>query len=427
MKTDVLVVGSGPGGAAVARDLAARGKKVTILEWGKDNSSEASMLSDPFRYFGGINHRDRGFLETSTDPVMQMVRCITTGGSTMAYGGVSWDPPVEKFKGYGIDLAEYVEEIKKEIVVQPLEDEQMGPAAKLISKSARELGLGWHKIDRFFEDPAKFKHEPYLFGDKTGARWDARSWVMDAVDNGATLMNETFCERVIVEEGRATGVVATDKKSRQINITADTVVVAAGGIGSPVILKKSGIDEAGNSFFNDPYVIAIGYVDKDLSSKEVARQEGMLVEGEFSLGDMAIPAQVYKQIVLTQSRAVKLMKRNRVLSIGVEIIDDLSGSVDVAGNIAKPISSEDYRKLEKGKAMAKMILENAGAKDIWFTRLAGVHPGGTCKIGEVVDTDLKTRIDNLYVADASVVPESLAIPPLLTILALAKRLARHLG
>lgn len=426
MKTDVVVVGSGPGGATVARELALKGKNVTILEWGKDNPPERNKLSDPFRFFGGLKNRSKGFLETSSEPVMTMLRCITTGGSSMAYGGVSWDPPLDEFKSYGVDLSGSVEEIKREIIVKPLDDEQMGPAADLISKSAHELGIEWNKIDRFFQAPEKFKHESYLFGDNTGARWDARSWVMDAVANGAVLLNETCCEKVVIDGKKAVGVIAVDKKKRKIEISADTVVVAAGGIESPVILKKSGIDDAGKNFFNDPYVVAIGYVDKELSVKEVSRQAGILIEGEFSLGDMAIPLQVYQQLILTQGRAGKAFKRNKALSIVVEIVDDADGYIDSDGKIIKPLSQNDIKKLEKGKAMARRILENAGAGDIWFTKLAGVHPGGTCKIGEIVDSNLKTRFDNLYVADASVMPNSLAIPPVLTILALAKRLSKHL-
>lgn len=423
MKIDAVVVGSGPGGATVARELALKGKNVTILEWGKHNPS---VGPDPFKYFGGFKKRKDCFLKTSSEPVMSVVRCIITGGSTMVYGGVSWNPPLEKFQKYGIDLSNAVEEIKEEIIIQPLTDEQIGLAAKLIRKSALELGIEWNKIGRFFQDPKKFEHESYVFGDKTGARWDARTWVMDAVNNGATLLNEAFCEMVIVDGGKAVGVVVTDKKKRKHEITADTVVVAAGGIGSPVLLKKSGIDDAGNGIFIDPYVVVTGYIDKKLSGKEVTRQAGVLLDDGISLGDMALPAQAYRQFVLSQGKPGKILKRKKALSIVVEIVDDISGLIDSDGMITKPLSAEDFEKLEKGKTIAQRILENAGAKDIWFTKVAGVHLGGTCKIGKIVDSNLKTRIDNLYVADASVIPESLAIPPVLTILALAKRLSKHL-
>ena len=56
----------------------------------------------------------------------------------------------------------------------------------------------------------------------------------------------------------------------------------------------------------------------------------------------------------------------------------------------------------------------------------GAHPGGTAKIGEIVDSNLETEISNLYVCDASVLPISPGKPPILTILALSKRLADYL-
>ena len=48
------------------------------------------------------------------------------------------------------------------------------------------------------------------------------------------------------------------------------------------------------------------------------------------------------------------------------------------------------------------------------------------KIGDVVDSNLKTQHDNLYVCDCSVIPEAWGLPPTLTILGLGKRLSKHL-
>jgi len=79
-----------------------------------------------------------------------------------------------------------------------------------------------------------------------------------------------------------------------------------------------------------------------------------------------------------------------------------------------------------GFESAKRALEAAGATDIYKTGIFAAHPGGTVKIGEIVDANLKTRIDNLYVRDCSVIPEAFGVPPTLTLVALGKRLARHL-
>lgn len=59
-------------------------------------------------------------------------------------------------------------------------------------------------------------------------------------------------------------------------------------------------------------------------------------------------------------------------------------------------------------------------------RYIASHPGGTVKIGELLDADLMTEYRNLYVCDASVIPEPWGRPPILTLIALGKRLAKHL-
>jgi choline dehydrogenase-like flavoprotein len=54
------------------------------------------------------------------------------------------------------------------------------------------------------------------------------------------------------------------------------------------------------------------------------------------------------------------------------------------------------------------------------------HPSGTVKVDDLLDSNLKTRFDNLYVCDCSVIPEAWGLPHTFTIVALGKRLAKHL-
>lgn len=78
--------------------------------------------------------------------------------------------------------------------------------------------------------------------------------------------------------------------------------------------------------------------------------------------------------------------------------------------------------------IAKEILIKAGVdpKSIIITSPRGAHPGGTAPIGITVDKNHETKIKNLFVADASVLPEAPGLPPILTIIALSKRLAKIL-
>jgi choline dehydrogenase-like flavoprotein len=94
--------------------------------------------------------------------------------------------------------------------------------------------------------------------------------------------------------------------------------------------------------------------------------------------------------------------------------------------VDKKLTKEDRLKLDKGTEHARRVLKNAGATDIYRGWMFAAHPGGTAKIGEHLDTNLKTKFDNLYVCDCSVIPQELGLPPTTTILSLGKRLAKHL-
>lgn len=112
----------------------------------------------------------------------------------------------------------------------------------------------------------------------------------------------------------------------------------------------------------------------------------------------------------------------------VKTSDECRGYVDREGNVVKYNTINDIRYLSEGVATAGFILEKAGvdATTIASTVYRGAHPGGTAPIGKVVDNNLKTKIDGLYVCDASVLPISPGKPPILTILALSKRLSDYL-
>jgi len=95
--------------------------------------------------------------------------------------------------------------------------------------------------------------------------------------------------------------------------------------------------------------------------------------------------------------------------------------------VRKKLSAADRAKLLHGYENAKRILREAGATDMYKTWYFAAHPGGTVKIGQLVDANLETAYRNLYVCDCSVIPEAWGLPPVLTIIGLGKRLARHLA
>ena len=106
--------------------------------------------------------------------------------------------------------------------------------------------------------------------------------------------------------------------------------------------------------------------------------------------------------------------------------DELGGRLTDQGGVRKILDKNEKQKLRRGYERAKVILKNAGAKEIFKTTYLASHPGGTVKVGDLVDSNLKTVYDNLYVCDCSIIPVAWGIPPTNTIIGLGKRLAKHL-
>lgn len=112
-----------------------------------------------------------------------------------------------------------------------------------------------------------------------------------------------------------------------------------------------------------------------------------------------------------------------------EIADDSIGSVYRDETVSKPRTERHQSRREEGSAVAEEIPVKAGAdpESIIVSSPAGTHPDGTAAIGKVVGENRRTRVDNLCVCDASVLPTAWGLPPILMIVAVAKRLGRMLA
>ncbi len=120
---------------------------------------------------------------------------------------------------------------------------------------------------------------------------------------------------------------------------------------------------------------------------------------------------------------------NHVLGVMIKLKDEISGGVFPDGKISKPLTANDRSRLGRAEEVCRTILTEAGAErsSIFMTPLRGTHPSGTVRLGTLVDQNLQTETQGLYVCDASVFPEALDRPTVLTIIGLAKRLAKHLS
>ena len=418
---DAVIAGSGPGGATVARELSGKGKKVLILEWG-DNDPIKGTFPQAFKQ---LLMPGKSLLITSQ--LLGMVRGITTGGSSVFYCATAFDPPVDMLKAYGVDITKEVEEVRAEVPVAPLSDELMSPAGKRFLESALDLGFDAKKLNKFvYQDKCKKDCELCGYGCPEGAKWTARNFVEEALANGAELINHAKVTKVIVKNNQAVGL-EFSYKGKGNEVYAPRVIVAAGGIGSPLILRNTGIQGVGKDFFFDPLWFVYGTVKNSGSGKGLQMCSGIHFEDEgIVMTDFNMTPMLKAIFDVVVMRFDQVVNFANVVPIMIKVRDGLGGSISDKGFVSKPLTAADKQKLRTGRKHARKILENMGAGDIYSSWLLAAHPGGSVKIGEHLDKDLQTQIKNLYVCDCSVIPEELGLPPTLTLLSLGKRLAKRL-
>ncbi|MGZ5201324.1 MAG: GMC family oxidoreductase N-terminal domain-containing protein [Telluria sp.] len=418
---DAIVAGSGPGGASTARELARRGLRVLIVEQGSAAplkgtlTQMAAMAAVPGR--GAFFHRDASL----------MVSGITAGGSSAINFATAAPPPRAMFESHGIDLEPALAELRAELPMAPLPDELVGPMAKRMADAARSLSLPWHKLDKMIRQQAcRTGCWRCVYGCPFGAKWSARDFVDEACGHGAQLVDNARVQRVLVEDGRAVGVeLELAGKLRQVR--SSLVVLAGGGVGSPRILHRSGLGPRHAPFFSDPVVAVMGEAGDIEGGAEVPMAAGMVLPDEgISFADLTLPQPMYQAFAAQVGRIDRLFAHKRTLSMMVKIRDEIGGSVGPRW-VDKTLAEADRRKLRRGVALAKDILKQAGARHIFKTWHFAAHPGGSVRIGEGVDSDLRTPTQGLYVCDASVIPQPWGLPPTLTLLALGKRLGRQLA
>lgn len=154
---------------------------------------------------------------------------------------------------------------------------------------------------------------------------------------------------------------------------------------------------------------------------------GVHIENEgYMMTDMAHPLATNAMFAAGVFRFDKMFPRSKTLQIMVKAKDELGGKLTDRGGVRKILDHKEKQKLRKGFERAKKILKHAGAKDVFATQYLAAHPGGTVKVGDLLDSNLMTPYANLFVCDCSVIPEAWGMPPTTTIIGLAKRLAKHL-
>ena len=419
---DAIIVGSGPGGATVARQLARRGWRVLVLEQGS-----AAPLAGTLGQMATIGAVPGKGVFIGRDASL-LVQGVAAGGSSAINFATAADPPLAMFAAHGIDLAPALRALRAELPIGPLPDTLIGPMATRIMQGARALGIDWQKLDKMIR-PSKCRSGCWrcAYGCPFGAKWSARDFLDEAGQHGAQLLDRARALRVMFDDGRAVGVQFM-RDGQQHEARAPVVVLAGGGVGSPRLLHASGLRARRSSFFSDPVIAVMGSVGDVDGGFEVPMAAGVRFDDHgITLADMTLPQPMYQGFTAQAGRFDRLFAHRRTLSIMVKIRDEIGGAVGPRW-ASKPLQASDRQKLDEGVGMARATLAAAGAKHIFQSRHFAAHPGGSVRIGDGVDGDLQAvGAENVFVCDASVIPQAWGLPPTLTLLCLGTRLGEYLA
>lgn len=410
---DYIIVGAGLCGLALAKDLVQRKKRVLILEKGRFLNRIGTIPRALLFYEGhGLAYsRQR----------VNIYRINAVGGTSIVACGNAVTPSDEEIRKTGIDFTAELPAVKKESFVHD-EGLVIGRASRRIMDEANKLNYPMQPMPKFSITGKCTACGNCVLGCAYGSKWTARHYLSEMDKDYYDLITDFCVDKVISENGRAVGVKGR-KGLMFATYLAPKVILAAGGINTPIILQKSNLD-AGDNLFVDLFTITYGANKEYRQIKELTmsvvcgkfhRDEGFVfapfVDCWYSFAN-SVPLQHFG----------KVFSLNRLMGIMVKINDDATGKVYPNGRVDKTPTESDWKKLRRGEGIAKEILLKCGVdpKSIFVTRPSGAHPGGTAAIGKIVDTNLETRLKDLYVCDASVLPFAPGLPPVLILLALSK-------
>jgi choline dehydrogenase-like flavoprotein len=466
---DVVIVGSGAGGAVAAATLAEAGLDVIVLEAGQAYDRE-SYPADPLEAIASL-YRDGGLTIAEGRPPIPVPVARTAGGTTVINSGTCFrapDPVLAHWRErFGVEWADRLApdfaEAEEFLRVTPLDPERMGRNGQLAMEGAAALGASGGPISRNAGSCVQCSSCPY------GCRIDAKrgmhvSYLPRAVAAGARLRTGAEVRRVLVERGRAAGVRCAGYTVRARRAT----IVAGGALGTPELLLRSGLGgrQVGRNLHIHPACWIGGRYDEEVRGWEGVMQSYYVDEWEAQrilLEATFTPLPFGGAWLLGSGREHQesILGFERIGSIGVHLSDESAGRVSLTrdGSLRAryALTAADANRLAFGIARAAEVHFAAGAVEVYPNigrvpvlrqneladfeattfrpselRLEAFHPMGTARIaadpreGACAADGSVNGVEGLYVADASLFPTSVGVNPMMTIVAFSKQVAAGL-
>jgi choline dehydrogenase-like flavoprotein len=420
MKKQAIVVGSGAGGAAAAETLQGAFDVIVVEQGGVFRPFAGST-----RFWEAVKKTrllvDERMIEWVFPSMnvqkaiggMVLVRGVGLGGTTTISTGnaVRADDGLARI---GIDCDDEFRWVKEHVPMVMQDPSSWKPVTRQLFEACRHLGLSAEPMPKMGDYGHCLQCGRCVFGCPHNVRWDSRRLLARAESRGARVLSGTKVIRVLKEGGRAVGVVAARGPIRR-KIRADVVVLSAGGLGTPPLLQRSGIS-CRFALFVDP-VLCVAGPCRDAGQDQEVQMPFVVREPRFILSPY------FDWLSFFFNRTWKVPAKDLV-GVMVKLADQNIGSFR-RRRVDKQLSLTDRLEMEWGTGMAARILEEFGVprKDQFLGTVNAGHPGGMLPL---TSQDVRTLQPgglpkNVYVADSTLFPESLGNPPILTILALSRK------
>lgn len=488
LSADVCVVGSGAGGSVVAAELAAGGRSVVLLEEGHYWTSRDFTQREEEMY--PRLYRERGTKPTADYTVLVSQGRALGGSTLASFCLCFRVPHqilahwADRF-GLGElsheELFSYFERVEDRLAVKEMGPADLNANNQVLKRGAERLGFRGRFLRHNRTDCLGCGY--CAIGCAYDRKNDALTTYLAAASKaGARIVPDAHVEKVRHERGAVLGVsgrFARSKNGKQLafRVDAPTVVLAAGALESPMLWFRSELPDpqrlAGKNLRLHPYVVVAGVFEETIAAWQgvphsYVVDEFLNLDKSIEGGYLAIAASA--QPIASAALLPGLGRDHRRLMNGYArtaavaffLHDRSRGEVkaDARGQAVIEYRLNDDDKRDAMTAMRRgcEVLFAAGAKsvvlpyndlveihqrpEIKVVEERGVlandplflsfHPQGTLPMGKEPKTSLLDSfgaahgVKGLYVADASVFPTSVAVPPQITVMALASRTARHI-
>lgn len=399
LNSDVVVIGSGAGGAVAAATLAKNGWNVILIEEGS-YFTPAQFNGNEFISSARL-YRDAGFIVTE-EQTLSILQGRTIGGSTTVNWQTSLYPPdyvTEEWdrrfglKGYSRkDMDFYISSVHERLGVHPVPQNLINANNNILMKGGKSLGLDPEVLNNNNRGciglgrcglgcPINAKQSMFL------------TYIPDAIESGATVIANMKAQ--VIHDGPTKTVIADftpdpyektpDVVIQKLKISTKVVVVSAGAIEGPALLQRSGIgnDWVGRNLKVHPTSTIFAVFNEKINMYSGPPQSAVIKDGHnqdntgygFWLEVAPFrPTLVASLIPFYGSKQFEQIEKYSNMSAGIVLVRDGSdgeANASVKWSLGRrkvyfELTSGDGKNMLRGLKMLAEVQAAAGAKELIF-------------------------------------------------------------